>query len=737
MRFFRGIAFQIWWPYATVFMLLLFSVAIYYPARQFDLLVGQKKKELTEMARSISVGIELSLDAGNFSGLEKTLKFFAGNEAEVYVMVMSAGGPEGKEEVIAFYPGEMNAAKILADSAAYLNVGQPFRSANFDGTVRIFIPRDVLQGLLWTLNYPVYILLAVAFVVTALLFYFVALRVSKPITEITGYASSLIGVDQFQPVAGVTDNEIVVLQNALFSLKQSLDYQNERNNRLTEGLEAEVMARTVELTQAVEKLNQAQNSARIGNFDYDRDTRTFRISPIIPAILGLDSTDRITLSAFLGSISPIAHGIVRPVLENYAADGRKISLDLKLRDGQKWVEFTATCRRDGSAEGVLVTGTMQDITNRKLAEAEVQKLSLVAKLSTNGILITDKKKKIVWANQSTEKLTGYSIAEMRGKSPAMFQFEGTDQATTKYIRTELDNFRKVRTEILNRSRSGRIYWVELHIEPFFDDYGHIDGYLAVEVDITDRKRYEEDLQKALVQEKELSNMKSRFITMTSHEFRTPLTTIQTNLELLGFHLKAKADGIDDKIERYFGRIGKEVDRLTGLMNDILLLGRINSGKLAFNPVSLGLVELLDEVTRNHQFVNGESRIVQIEISGEPKPVVADQVVLNQIFFNVFSNALKYSPGAPPPVCTLNFLENQVRIEVRDFGLGIPADDLPHIFESFHRGRNVSTIQGTGLGLQITRQFVEMHGGTISLQSEEGKGTTVYLTLPFQAPSTGA
>ncbi|MFM7329909.1 MAG: ATP-binding protein, partial [Bacteroidota bacterium] len=419
----------------------------------------------------------------------------------------------------------------------------------------------------------------------------------------------------------------------------------------------------------------------------------------------------------------------RPMLETAAADGRKYTLDLRLKNSQKWIVLSASCREDAT-DGVIVTGTIQDISDRKLAEAEVQKLSQVARLSTNGIIITDKQKRIVWANQSTEQLTGYTLAEMRGQSPSMFQCEETDKDTLKLIKSGLDRLRPVRTEILNRSRSGRNYWLELHIQPFFDEFGNHEGFLAVEVDTTDRRQYEEDLRNALEREKELSGVRSRFITMTSHEFRTPLTTIHSNLELLVFYLNTLGLNEDEKLKRYVGRISKESDRLTFLMNDILLLGRIDSGKMEFNPVELDAVSVITDSVQHQEFIKNESRKIRFEVDGDPSPVKVDAVIFNHVLSNLFSNALKYSPGAAAPVCKVSFTPGRMELAVRDFGVGIPATDLPHIFESFHRGQNVSTFQGTGLGLQITRQFVEMHGGGISLESEEGKGTMVSVWFPL-------
>ena len=732
MRFFRGIAFQIWLPYAIVFLVLLAVVALYYPSRQEDVFIDQKQKELKEMARSISVGIELSLDAGNFAGLQKTLRYFAGSDQDVSVMVFS-GTDSLVSETIAYFPPKADTSRLISASNDYIRVAHPFRSASLQGSVDVFFPRKVMNELLWALNFPVYSLLGGAFIVTALLFYFVALRVSKPISEITQYASGLIVEKSFQPVHAASENEIGILRNSLISLKESLDFKNEQNKQLTEGLETEVRNRTRELSLTVEKLSQAQSSARIGDFNFNRGNSWFTSSPVLPEILGMEAGDKILLKDFLELLVPAVQQQVRSFLMEAPPDDNTFSLDVRLNDKNRWIAIVGKWITDVSSGQPVINGTIQDITERKLAEAEVQKLSLVARLSTNGIVITDAQQRIVWVNQSTEQLTGYTLAEMRGKSPSMFQFEETSAETRVAIKNHLDEAKPIRTEILNRAKDGRKYWLELHIQPFFDDYGSVDGYLAIEVDITDRKRYEEDLKQALTQEKELSGMKSRFITMTSHEFRTPLTTIQANLELMSFHFQKNEQVVDPKIDRYVGRITKEVGRLTSLMNDILLLGRIDSGKIEFKPLMVSLNDLVVEIIENQQFIASDSRRIELEVSGEPKQLLLDPTIANHIFFNVFSNAIKYSPGAPAPKCHLHYAADTVVISVRDYGVGIPKADLPHVFESFHRGSNVSTIQGTGLGLQITKQFVELHGGHISLTSTEGEGTEVNVTFPCKGP----
>ena len=259
-----------------------------------------------------------------------------------------------------------------------------------------------------------------------------------------------------------------------------------------------------------------------------------------------------------------------------------------------------------------------------------------------------------------------------------------------------------------------------------------DAFLSVFVrDITIRKKAEQELRSALAREAELNTMKTGFITMTSHEFRTPLTTIQSTSELMMMHLSGMEGPIREKMDRYVDRIIGEVTRLTALMNDILVLGRIDAGKIPFNPIQLDVQEYLHEVLDGKQFLAGDQREPVVSLEGTAVPVVADPSLVSHIMINLVSNALKYSKGAPPPEVILDFTGPTFMIRVRDFGIGIPEGEIKHLFQSFYRASNAENIQGTGLGLSIVRQFVEMHGGRLSVESNLGAGSVFTIELPFQ------
>lgn len=246
-------------------------------------------------------------------------------------------------------------------------------------------------------------------------------------------------------------------------------------------------------------------------------------------------------------------------------------------------------------------------------------------------------------------------------------------------------------------------------------------------EITSRKRLEEELTLSLEKEKELSELKSRFVSMASHEFRTPLTIILSTSELLE-HYNDK--WTVEKRHQLFQRIQEAVSHMTGLLEDILVLGQADEAKIEVNPVRLDLGKFCREhlqeaayhLISNHR-INFSSPAISIE-------ALLDKKLLRHIFANLFSNAFKYSPGCPEVWFELACEEGWAVIRVRDQGIGIPPEDLKHMFEPFHRAANTGEIGGTGLGLTIVKRFVEIQAGQISVESLMGAGTTVTVRFPM-------
>jgi signal transduction histidine kinase len=253
------------------------------------------------------------------------------------------------------------------------------------------------------------------------------------------------------------------------------------------------------------------------------------------------------------------------------------------------------------------------------------------------------------------------------------------------------------------------------------------GVIWTFLDITGRKKSEAEMIEALEQQRALNGLRSRFVAMTSQEFRTPQAAIISAVDLLRHYGDRLPQ--QERLE-VLGSIADGVQRMSRMMDRVLLLGKADAGMLDFQPQRIRLAPLVK------QFVD-EARAQQPDDPSEVRLEIAegveegsyDEKLLRHIFSNLLSNALKYSPqGGEVRFCVRRENAHTV-FEVADQGIGIPPDEIGHLFESFHRASNVGAIQGTGLGLAIVKNAVEMHGGVIEVQSKLGEGTTFRVSLP--------
>lgn len=235
-----------------------------------------------------------------------------------------------------------------------------------------------------------------------------------------------------------------------------------------------------------------------------------------------------------------------------------------------------------------------------------------------------------------------------------------------------------------------------------------------------------DLRHALQAEKDLNVLKSRFVSMASHEFRTPLSTIMGSVDLIARY----NDGPQvDKVVKHVTRIRAKVRELTAMLNDFLSLDKLEQGQARCAPVQVDLVHLCIKMIEELQDIAKPGQEINYDHQGEERMVYHDQQMLSNVLSNLLSNAIKYSPEDKRIDLTTSISGGAVKITVRDEGMGIPDRDQEHLFERFFRAHNALTIQGTGLGLNIVRKFLDLMGGSIRFESELGKGTTFTVVLP--------
>ena len=247
---------------------------------------------------------------------------------------------------------------------------------------------------------------------------------------------------------------------------------------------------------------------------------------------------------------------------------------------------------------------------------------------------------------------------------------------------------------------------------------------ALKQSLEDLKNAEQEILKTLEKEKELGELKSRFVSMASHEFRTPLTTVLSSANLI-----AKYTDTDQQEarEKHIKRIKKSVQNLTNILNDFLSLEKLESGaqKVTFDQVNID--ELLLEVTE--AMSQNLKKDQKITLSGKAPNLNTDEHILKNILFNLISNASKYSSDGDQIEINLE-QDKSLKIHIVDHGIGIPKSEQKKMFDRFFRAGNATNIQGTGLGLNIVKKYADLLGGDISFKSEEGKGSTFTLTLPL-------
>ncbi len=269
------------------------------------------------------------------------------------------------------------------------------------------------------------------------------------------------------------------------------------------------------------------------------------------------------------------------------------------------------------------------------------------------------------------------------------------------------------------------------LKPFDDRELHSTIQMALKRYQAESKiRKERDTAEQLQREAEnLVELNSRYIAMTSHEFRTPMTTIHSSSELLE-HYSHKWS--EEKKLGHLKRIQSSIKSMTKLLDEVLTIGKADAGKLEFKPVELDIVKLAKELVEELHLTTDKPRI-NLQVFGEIDEATMDPKLLRHILTNLLSNALKYSPAGGTVEFTLTGQGKYLILSVQDSGIGIPESDLIHLFESFQRASNVGSLPGTGLGLAIVKKCVDRHHGTITVNSKVGVGTTFTVTLPMHSP----
>jgi len=358
--------------------------------------------------------------------------------------------------------------------------------------------------------------------------------------------------------------------------------------------------------------------------------------------------------------------------------------------------------------------------------------------ATVGIIVVDIDGRIELANPFIEKLFGYTHAELFGRPVEMLMPEAFRQKHVRY-REKYVKHPKVRPmglglNLMARRKNGTEFPVEISLGHYELEQEQL--AVAFITDITERNRHRDELEakvkertleltQSLEREKELNEMKSRFVSIASHEFRTPLSTILTSVSLIAAYNK---DGQEDKRKKHIDRISSAVNNLTNILNDYLSLDKLGQGKVEIFKESFDLHRFAAEIVEELQGLLKPGQHIVLLHQGD-QTVFQDKKILKNMFLNLLSNAIKYSREDQEIVLSIEVGNNAVIIQVKDHGIGIPEAEQKNLFTKFFRAKNASNIQGTGLGLYIVSKYVELLDGVIGFSSIPDQETTFTIEFP--------
>lgn len=379
---------------------------------------------------------------------------------------------------------------------------------------------------------------------------------------------------------------------------------------------------------------------------------------------------------------------------------------------------------------------------------------LLFQTAAEGMVVVDRAGIIVMHNPRLDAMFGYAKGELTGRTievliPDAVRGRHKDHRE-KYHEKPVERFMGIGMELKGQRKDGSVFPVEVSLNHFkVDEHQYAMGLVTditlrheaevvlrrskqeleelVQQRTAELKSAESGIREALEKERELHALKSRFVAMASHEFRTPLSTIMSSVDLIGRYTE---EASDEKVDKHIGRIRSKVREMTAMLNEFLSLERIEQGQVQCNPSTFDIVDLSIELIEELRQLAKLGQALDYDHTAGERTVLLDRQMLSNVITNLVTNAIKYSPENKPVKLSTQVKDDRLIITVQDEGIGIPEDDQQHLFDRFFRGSNASTIQGTGLGLNLVKRYLDLLQGTIDFKSEPGN-TLFTVTLPVK------
>lgn len=424
-----------------------------------------------------------------------------------------------------------------------------------------------------------------------------------------------------------------------------------------------------------------------------------------------------------------------------------------------------------------------DIFNNQNIEDTFEMLKALCENAVDGIFVINARGMVKYMNPAASDIFGYVPEEVIGNNVHMLMPEPYHSEHDSYLNNYKTTGEKkiigIGREVKGQKKNGSIFHLRLAVsefslreEKFFtgvihdltevkeaeEKIKHLNTQLELKVkerteelsevlnkllstnsqlkdEVEERrlieeelKKNEKELEKLLESEKELGELKSRFVSTASHEFRTPLSTILSSVSLISRYIKEEEQGKRDK---HIDRIKMSVRHLSGILNDFLSLSKLDEGKVTNQPNEVEWSGFIEDVFESINVTLKPGQYITAVTNNIPSVLYFDEKLLKNILFNLFSNASKYSEEGKEIIFKADVEGETLKISIQDFGIGIPKEEQSHLFSRFYRAKNADNIKGTGLGLNIVQRYVRLMNGEISFESEQWKGSIFTITIPVK------
>jgi PAS domain S-box-containing protein len=513
-----------------------------------------------------------------------------------------------------------------------------------------------------------------------------------------------------------------------FAIKRALD----------EAKEKEVHRKTVkDLIESENRFRQVAETAQEWIWEVDSNGLLSYSSPVIESLLGYTPEEVVGKKYFYDFLVPEEREILKKAIIDVFAKKeifRNFENTNVHKNGQ--LVIVSTCGSpviDNEGKFIGYRGIDEDITERKKAEENIKLLNRAVDASSVSVVITDSKGIIIYTNPFFSQLSGYSKDEVNGKNPRLLSSGNMSKSFYENLWNTILSGKDWIGEIQNKNKNGELYWENVAISPILNSEGKVTHFVAIKDDITENKKMLEELVAAKEKAEESDRLKTAFLANMSHEIRTPMNGI------LGFADLLKEPGLTgEKQQAYINIIEKSGTRMLNIINDIIDISKIEAGLMKLDINESNINEQIEYI---YTFFKPEAENKKIMLSykitlpSKGAIIKTDREKLYAILTNLVKNATKYtSEGSIEFGYNLRTDNCPVELEfyVKDTGVGIPKDRQEAIFERFIQAdiSDKRCYQGAGLGLSISKAYVEMLGGKIWVESEEGKGSTFYFTLPY-------